>query len=100
VHNDRSLGLLAVVVDEGPISAIELLDAADVCESDLHGTVTELRAAGLLDEADVAGRRGYEATEIAIAALDLLRGGTTPEDTTPNEGDPDAPDDGALDADR
>jgi len=75
VRDDRSLGLLAVVVDEGPIAAIDLLDAADVCESDLHGAVTEFRAAGLVDEVEVAGRRGYEATPVAVDALALLRAG-------------------------
>ena len=73
VHNDRSLGLLAVVVDQGPISVIDLLDTADMCESDLHGTITEFRAAGLLTEVNVAGRRGYEATDAAVVALQLLR---------------------------
>jgi len=74
VRDDRSLGLLAVVVDSGPIAAIDLLDAADMCESDLHGALSELRAAGLVDEAEVAGRRGYEATPVAVEALGLLRG--------------------------
>ncbi|WP_096394058.1 hypothetical protein [Halorubrum trapanicum] len=74
VRDDRSLGLLAVVVDEGPIAAVDLLDAADMCESDLHGTLTEFRAAGLVDEAEVAGQRGYEATPVAVEALGLLRG--------------------------
>ncbi|WP_144924924.1 DUF7346 family protein [Halorubrum salsamenti] len=76
VRDDRSLGLLAVVVDEGPIAAIDLLDAADMCESDIHGTISEFRAAGLIDEVDVAGRRGYEATSVAVKALGLLRGGS------------------------
>jgi hypothetical protein len=76
VHDDRSLGLLAVVVDEGPIAVIELLDTADMCESDLHGTVTELRAAGLIDEIDVGGRRGYAATDAASDALGRLREGS------------------------
>ncbi|WP_144799894.1 DUF7346 family protein [Halorubrum depositum] len=76
VHDDRSLGLLAVVVDEGPLPVIELLDATDLCESDLHGTVTELRAAGLIDEVDVDGRRGYVATDDASEAIALLRGGS------------------------
>ncbi|WP_049897760.1 DUF7346 family protein [Halorubrum distributum] len=79
VRDDRSLGLLAVVVDEGPIAAIDLLDAADMCESDLHGTLTEFRAAGLVDEAEVAGRRGYEATAVAVEALELLRDGSAEE---------------------
>jgi len=74
VHSDRSLGLLAVIADEGPLPVIELLDLADMCESDLHGTVAELRAAGLVREADVSGRRGYAATEGATEALDALRG--------------------------
>ncbi|WP_123619898.1 hypothetical protein [Halorubrum sp. CSM-61] len=76
VHDDESLGLLAVVVDEGPIAAIDLLDSADMCESDLHGAITEFRAAGLIDEVDVAGRRGYEATPVAVEAMGLLRGGS------------------------
>ncbi|AZQ13487.1 MULTISPECIES: hypothetical protein [Halorubrum] len=76
VRDDRSLGLLAVVVDEGPIAAVDLLDATDMCESDLHGTLTEFRAAGLIDQATVAGQRGYEATPVAVEALGLLRAGT------------------------
>ncbi|MDV7349820.1 hypothetical protein R3751_08535 [Halorubrum distributum] len=88
VRDDRSLGLLAVVVDEGPIAAIDLLDAADMCESDLHGTLTEFRAAGLVDEAEVAGRRGYEATAVAVEALELLRDGSAEEgDGSAEEGD-------------
>ena len=74
VHDDRSLGLLVVVADEGPLSVIELLDTADLCESDLHGAVTELRAAGLIDEAEVNGHRGYAATDAASEAIELLRG--------------------------
>ena len=74
VHDDRSLGLLAIVVDDGPIAVLDLLDTADMCESDLHGTVAELRAAGLIDETEVAGRRGYEATAVAVEGLALLRG--------------------------
>ena len=73
VRDDRSLGLLAVVVDAGPIAAIDLLDAADMCESDLHGVLSEFRAAGLVDEAEVAGQRGYEPTSVAVEAMDLLR---------------------------
>ncbi|PHQ40005.1 hypothetical protein DJ69_03275 [Halorubrum persicum] len=77
VRDDRSLGLLAVVVDEGPLAAIDLLDAADMCESDLHGTLTEFRAAGLIEEVEVAGRRGYEATPVAVDAMGALRGGSS-----------------------
>ncbi|MFW6318252.1 MAG: DUF7346 family protein [Halorubrum sp.] len=80
VHDDRSLGLLVLVVDEGPLSAVELLDTAGMCESDLHGTITELRAAGLIDEAEVGGRRGYAATDSASNAIELLRGGPAADD--------------------
>ena len=96
VHNDRSLGLLAVVVDGGPLSVIELLDTTGMCESDLHGTVAELRAAGLLREADVAGRRGYAATEVAVEAVELLR------DPSAETADPDLDSDptvGSVDSD-
>ncbi|MWV66063.1 hypothetical protein GRS48_14720 [Halorubrum sp. JWXQ-INN 858] len=76
VHDDRTLGLLVELVDHGPLSVLEAMDAYDMCESDLHGRLAEFRAAGLIDEADVAGRRGYEATAIASAAVRLLRGET------------------------
>ncbi|GAB3702583.1 DUF7346 family protein [Halorubrum pallidum] len=73
VHDDRSLGLLAIVVDDGPLPVIDLLDTAEMCESDLHGTVSELRAGGLIDETEVAGRRGYEATAVAAEGMALIR---------------------------
>jgi len=50
-----------------------------MCESDLHGTITAFRAAGLIDEAEVAGQRGYEATPVAVEAIELLRGGSEDE---------------------
>jgi len=55
VRDDRSLGLWrsSSTRDRSPRSTS--LDAADMCESDLHGTITEFRAAGLIDEAEVAG---------------------------------------------
>jgi hypothetical protein len=72
-HDDRSLGLLVEVADRGPVSAVELLDAYDLCESDLHGLLSEFRAAGLLEEATVYGERGYDATEATREAVSLLR---------------------------
>ena len=75
VHDDRSLGLLVVIVDSGPLSVIELLDETDVCESDLHGRLAEFRAAGLVAETEVAGRRGYEATDVAVNGIRYLRDG-------------------------
>jgi hypothetical protein len=73
VHDDQSLGLLAELVDRGPVGIRELLDAYDLCESDLHGLLAEFRAAGLIEEARVPGERGYDATATATAALDVLR---------------------------
>ncbi|WP_430504607.1 DUF7346 family protein [Haloparvum sp. PAK95] len=72
-HDERSLGLLVELADDGPLSVVELLDAYELCESDLHGLLAEFRAAGLIAEADVAGRRGYEATDTTKQAVELLR---------------------------
>jgi hypothetical protein len=73
VHDDRSLGLLCELVDQ-PRSARHLLDAYDLCESDLFGLLGEFRAAGLVAETDVRGERGYEATETASSGVAHLRG--------------------------
>lgn len=73
VPNDRALGLLVELVDRGPISVMELLDAYDLCESDLHGQLTEFRAAGLVEEATAHGERGYDATDLAVDAVAHLR---------------------------
>ena len=74
LHDDRTLGLLLFLDAGGPRSVRELLSFDTLCESDFHGTVTELRAAGLLEEREVAGERGYGTTELAETALSSLRG--------------------------
>jgi hypothetical protein len=71
--NDRALGLLVELADRGPLAVRTLLDAYDLCESDLHGLLTEFRAAGLLEEASVAGERGYDATARTREAVTTLR---------------------------
>jgi len=53
VHDDETLGLLIELVDRGPLAAVELLDAYDMCESDIHGRLAEFRAAGLADTVEV-----------------------------------------------
>ncbi|MFC6787643.1 hypothetical protein ACFQFH_17820 [Halobaculum halobium] len=73
-RDERSLGLLVEFADRGGLSVRTLLDAYDLCESDLHGLVAEFRAAGLLAEATVAGERGYEPTDEALAVVERLRG--------------------------
>lgn len=72
VHDDQTLGLLVELDARGPLPAQELMASADRCESDFVGLVTELRAAGLLAETTVAGEPGYETTETAAEALDVL----------------------------
>lgn len=72
-HSESVLGLLVELDARGPLSAREILGRYDLCESDLHGRLTELRAAGLVREADVNGERGYAATELAVEALEALQ---------------------------
>lgn len=72
VNDDRMVGLLLEIHRRGPVGVRSLLDDYALCESDLHGALAELQAAGLLDEARVAGERGYRATE---RARDLLEDG-------------------------
>jgi len=68
VPDERALGLLVELDARGPLPVRALL-AYDLCESDLHGLLAELRAAGLVAEQTVAGERGYDVTEAAAAAL-------------------------------
>ena len=74
VHSERTLGVLVELEERGPLSVREILGSYDLCESDVHGTFAELRAAGLVEEADVAGERGYTTTELASEGLDALCG--------------------------
>ena len=73
VHDDQSLGLVMELADRGPVPVVDLLGAYDLCESDFHGLLTELRAAGLVREQEAAGERGYDATPLARAAVEALR---------------------------
>lgn len=70
---ERALGLLVDLVDRGPLPVVELLDSYDLCESDLHGLLTEFRIAGLVEETTVYGERGYEATATARDGVERLR---------------------------
>jgi len=73
VHDERMLALLSELDVDGPMAVRTLLTSYDFCESDLHGMLAELTAAGLVEETDVVGERGYETTETASDALDSLR---------------------------
>ena len=72
-HDDRSLGLLVELVDREAVAVRDLLADYDLCESDLLGLLTEFRAAGLVEEARIAGERGYAATELAADGVTTLR---------------------------
>jgi hypothetical protein len=71
--DDRALSLLAEIDTRGPLSVRTLLSTQDCCESALHGLCAELRMAGLLEECEVAGERGYRTTDRASDALSRLR---------------------------
>lgn len=73
VPDERALGLVVTAVDDGPLGVRDLLDSTTLCESDLHGLLGELTTAALLDETDVAGERGYDATPAAREAVAELR---------------------------
>jgi hypothetical protein len=73
VPNDRALGLVVELADAGPTPVVDLLAAYDLCESDLHGLLSEFRAAGLVEEVEVHGVRGYDATDLAREAVAHLR---------------------------
>ncbi|NEU57338.1 hypothetical protein [Halorussus sp. MSC15.2] len=72
--DERALGLLVDLRERGPHSVRHLLDATDLCESDLLGLLTEFRAAGLVEETRVLGERGYGTTDRADEGLALLTG--------------------------
>ncbi|ELZ84125.1 hypothetical protein KU306_08850 [Haloferax larsenii] len=73
VPTEQALGLLVELVERGPLSVVELMDAYDLCESDLHGLLTEFKIAGLIEETRVYGERGYEATAVAHEGVSHLR---------------------------
>ena len=73
VHSEETLGLLLELDADGPVSVREILGRYDLCESDLHGRITELRAAGLVREADAGGERGYAVTDLGSEGLSALR---------------------------
>jgi hypothetical protein len=73
VPNDRALGLIVELVDSGPTPVVDLLADYDLCESDLHGLLSEFRAAGLVREVEIHATRGYDATDLARDAVGHLR---------------------------
>lgn len=86
VHDDRALGLLVAIDDRTPVAVEDMLGGSDLCESDLHGLLAEFRAADLVVETDVDGRREYETTSAASEALSILRGDGKPATDAGNDG--------------
>ncbi|MEY7850771.1 hypothetical protein AB7C87_16395 [Natrarchaeobius sp. A-rgal3] len=72
VHDEETLGLLLELDDRGPLRVRTLLDSYDLCESDLHGRLTVLTSADLLEEVEVGGERGYRLTERCETALESI----------------------------
>lgn len=70
--DDRAAGLLLVLAG-APRPVRTLLGATDLCESDLLGLASELRAAGLVAETEVDGERGYAPTAAGRAAVEEAR---------------------------
>lgn len=69
VPDEHALALLLELDAEGPLAVRTLLARTDLCESDLHGRLAELRAGGLIEERKIAGERGYATSETASDAL-------------------------------
>lgn len=86
IHDDQTLGLLVELETRGPLAVRTLLGSYDVCESDLHGQLTVLTAAGLLERTDVDGQRGYRATETCATALEAIDAVPAEDDATENAG--------------
>ena len=77
VHDDRALGLLVALEAADGLAVRALLDADDRCESDLHGLLGELRAAGLVEAATVDGESGYRLDDDAAAVVRALQSATS-----------------------
>ncbi len=73
-HSERALGLVIELQQDGPLPVRALIEQYDLCESDLHGILGELQAAGIISETTVLGERGYELTPAGAEAVERLTG--------------------------
>jgi len=73
-HSERALGLVIELQQDGPLPVRALIEQYDLCESDLHGILGELQAAGIISETTVFGERGYELTSEGVTAITQLTG--------------------------
>lgn len=72
VTDDRALGLLVVLDRHGPIAAVDLVGFTELCESDLNGLLTGLRAGGLVESVSDPVL-GYELPSQAQSQLSSAR---------------------------
>ncbi len=73
VHDDRTLGLLVELDEHDSLAVRTILSSYDFCESDLHGRLAVLTAAGLIAETEIGGERGYRPTKMCKQALGAIR---------------------------
>jgi hypothetical protein len=78
-HTEEGLGLLIELDDRGKVPVRQLMGYG-LCESALHGLLAEFTMAGLIQETDVLGERGYELTGVGRDGLDRLRTDQPPTD--------------------
>jgi hypothetical protein len=79
-RDERALGLLVDIHRRGPVGVRTLLETTECCESDIHGLLAEFVTAGLLEDTEVLGERGYETTEDGETALAVLTAAGQAED--------------------
>lgn len=71
--DERALGLLVEIDRRGPLAPRALISSYDLCESDTLGLVGEFRAAGLIEEREEEGIRGYDTTDTGSEGVALLQ---------------------------
>lgn len=69
-QRDPAALVLAYLAARGPVAVRDLATRTTLCESDLHGLLADLRAAGLVCEAAVGGERAYDATDRGVATVE------------------------------
>lgn len=72
VPDERALGLLVELRARGPTPVRTIVEWTDRCESDLHGLLTSLRAAGVIEETTRNGTQAYALTDDGATAIDEL----------------------------
>lgn len=72
VHADWNLGLLLELYREEFLTVGAMASQYTVCESDLHGALAEFEAAGLIEEGEVGGERGYGLTKSGLEGVEAL----------------------------